>query len=392
MRRTASVISLSVIALLALIGVATCSRSEPEVMLLPVKIVWSDNFRLVDSHGETYRLPRKAVGVSPLINNCFSLTEPSGAVSAYRLRADGTSTLIANGLKACGIMNAGYMPVITGDGVVAVMDAFGRPVFRLPRVGGYRVEQCSAMVTDGLLWFGDSRGLWGAVDMKSRVVVTPKYLTEPQFGSGYALAVEQGEGDNFEFSVIDTRGNETYSFPDGLYPVSYTMKYSMIACEDSQGRKCLVSVEGNIVSLPHSVKEIRDFSDKYVIFSDAAGLWGLMTLDGDVVISPKYSTISFGVTGELLVSNAQSYFITDYKGRRVADFSNVDEVFCIGGESATMCSPFGYVGRSGALFTLYDGSACRVGDDDFVYLDDAAVMSFPEPLSVDNAPEGTQRR
>lgn len=370
--------------LLAFVLVA-CSDAVPEISYLPGKVVWSDSWLMVDEHGDAHKAIGGAVSVSAVVNDCFSAVNTDDKVSVYRFRGDGSCQEVLSGLRGCGFMTNGLIPLITGDGCVAVADGFGRVRLRLPAIGGRRIMHCSSVMVNGLLWVSDSRGLWGAVDMQGNMVVDFRYGAEPQYCNGYALGIEPQGGESFSFSIIDSRGEVCYKFPDGIYPLNYSIKGGMIACEDSHGGKYLITLSGTLMPLPSIVAEIKDYTANYVIFSDSNGMWGIMTIGGEIILRPKYSSLSFGVGDELLASNSQKYFLVDYSGYRLADFDGFDEVVYIGGANEAVNSPFCYLARDGALWTLFDRKGRRVGNDDYVCLDYTWLMSYPEPLFV-NAP------
>ena len=325
---------------------SACRGSEARMEGVPVKIVWEEDWCLVNPSGTLIYENMISGEISPIVNGCFNITDEQGSVGVYRATSAPRAISGLQGLKSAGYYSEGVIPVFTADGVLRVCDGFGRERFHLSEIGGSKVVAASAIFSEGILSVGNERGMWGAVDADGHLVVGARYAAEFMFHNGTAqVSLPEGSGMNTTYRTrfIDRKGHEVAA---ENFPVSGT---------------------------------VTEVSDTYIIYSDADGHRGLARKDGSVMLAPRYNSLEFGSGHLLLASNAQRYYLIDMRGNIVSDFNNADEVVYIGRWGVGRENGFGYAARFGSLWTLYDPTGNRTGRYDYVAIG-RELLSGPEPI------------
>ena len=366
---------------------AGCSgfSSVPEVDYIPEKIVVDQSWGLVDARGDLHADGQYAGEISPVVNGLFSVRNSAGVVSVWRATRKPVVVGELTGLRAAGYFAEGLIPLIDSDGAIRVADGFGRTRFVMTDFAGEKVSGCAARFSDGMLSVCTESGLWGAVDRQGNQVIAPEYLSEFEFFDGHAVVMAETmslSGSTEQIRIIDKSGCETFRFTPSIWPEGRMSASGWIAY-GSPGGYGIVNASGRRRALPPTVCGIHDFDDSSIIYIADGGYRGLMSMDGKIILPPRYNSLDYGAMGLMLASNSQRYLLIDRDGRIVSDFDRADEVVSFEALSRIgMRSRFGYAARFGALWALYDVSGNKVGNYEFSWLDISLITDVLQPLNV----------
>lgn len=276
---------------------ASCS-GKSGVQYMPAKDDEHEGWGLIGADGEFLFEDEFDNCPSPAVNGIFYVKEGSG-YSAYR--AEKHPELIGDltGLKYCGYYNEGLMPVVHKDEHITFVDDKGRTKFVLDKVDTLDVFQAMPMFMNGRCSFATSAKRWGVIDTNGNVVISPKYLSPIIFIEDYVIALN---GDDERFVVLDRDGNETAVINEPLdHATVFHDGYAVAVKVNDDGAKWFtVNAAGVVKELPSSIIRVYGFNDKYIVYEDEAYKCGIMTVDGNVTVRPKYSAIYITANGKFL--------------------------------------------------------------------------------------------
>lgn len=369
----------------------SCSRSphQPTIDRLPAKVLWEENWSFVTPDKVTWRGNLDDCYISPVVNGfCFAAHSDS-TVTLFDVHSSPESLgWRLNPLRDAGFMASGAVPIVTCEGGIEVYDVFKYQRIPLREINGRKVVACSRIYRSGLLSVCNDLGQWGAVDRAGNVVVAPRYSDELIFNEGIAVAtvknVSAGEESYRQF-ILDSEGNILYSFPPDRYTNGlHTANRIVFADGERWGVMNIDGTEARL--LPTVVNGIDAFDGTHLIYKNENSHRGLMTADGKPLIIPTYNSLEFTSKGQLLASNAQHYFLINYRGDEVCRFDGADEVVYLGRSSDSVFkSRFGFAVRCGALWALYDEAGCRCAMPEFVTISFDILFGL-EPMRAEGVP------
>lgn len=176
----------------------------------------------------------------------------------------------------------------------------------------------------------DGIPIYGAINTKGEVVIEPKYYKLDYFGSGlyYAIAIDNYK-DNSDVDILDNTGRVMFSFKENDYyirqdngntrPFYFTFKDGYGVLSDYSGYEwVIVNREGKELLKSDGTKGVAKYSDcrsnKYFMFGDKEGGYGIMDIKGKVVIPAEYHSIAWLEKDMFCGSKDGKRVVSDYKG------------------------------------------------------------------------------
>ncbi|MCM1349001.1 MAG: hypothetical protein NC338_06265 [Firmicutes bacterium] len=360
--------------------VACNDASDAEIDRLPVRVIWEEDWGLVNARGRILDDNGIAGKVSPVVNGFFSVRDSAGLVTLYRASAEPAVLSELTGLLDAGFFNNGLVPVVLPSGEFAVGDGFGRVRFKIKEISGKKVTACAGMYRCGVLAVCNDAGLWGAVDKEGRTAIEAGYVSELVFCNGLAIGVERlsGVSDKFGYSIINNRGDVISTLPTDFYMENPVINHGYAVWSNGHAWG-LADSQGKLTELPMDVCGVEAVNGTHLIYIGRSGLRGVMTVDGRMVLPDRFNSLEFASSGVLLASNARHYFLMDLKGNEILRFDDADEVISLSSSiDGAFKSKFGFAVRSGSLWDLCDISGCRVGNYEFAVLDFSYIYGVPQ--------------
>lgn len=385
-------------------SLVSCSGGgSPEIEYFPVQSEKDADWGMIGPDGKYLFKEKFQNRPTIAINGFFTVAEDDG-ISVYT--ATETPKVVGDleGLSSAGIMSEGMIPVTRNGERITYCDKEGNTLFTLEPYKGNEIVSVNSMFHDGLAIFSTEAGLYGAINTKGEVVVEPKYSSINFFSEGYAGAyLKNRQDDNDEFSddnktgvILNKQGEQVAKIKNCT--LTSLMKHGLIS--GTKGERCgFFDKDGEFKKMPDRVKAIGMFNERYFVYRNDDYKYGVMNMDGDVVIRAKYESIEIMPSGDrfLCKSDKNKAFIVNIDDEREATISDVENVYVLKTECETIDfttkfeilagndNEYYFYNLNGEKITktdLYDVSIYFNRDVDSDYCDiDKAVAEFIKPLS-----------
>ena len=318
---------------------ASCSSerdTDYRIEYIPVKLENDSDWSFISKDGKIKYENEFNNRPSYVINGLFSVEEGNG-LSVYR--ADGDKPEFIKGLenlREAGYYNYGLLPVCFPGKRISIVNIEGNEQFELLPVKGKEIISCSPIFLENMLRVETEDNKIGYYNTNGDCVIPPIYSWGGDFSEGKAVVLKDST-----WFAIDKKGNKLFSFKKGLYPPFYYLllpsynKFDRICMEDEDGRFYMYDGKGEVTKLSNKIKDMREYTDKYLIFVSESEGTGLMSVDGEVIIRPKYASLSFYGKNKLLACRKdKEWEILDYSGDKIntldySDVSHIDGLHCI---------------------------------------------------------------
>lgn len=198
---------------------------------------------------------------------------------------------------------------------ISIINRKGEVVVTLPN----DVTRASAF-NDGLAAF-QKGGVWGYMDESGKVVIEPQYSGYTPFSGDNAIVSVEKDGKE-EIRGIDKSNEVLFSFSADKYDkvASFHNGYLAVQKDDRiilLGKEGAEAVKSSKMEAygPDAVWKYWVNDDKLTYCND--GEWGLMTLDGETLIRPKYRTLVYLDANRYLAESEGRWNIIDAEGKEI---------------------------------------------------------------------------
>lgn len=319
---------------------SSCSgHDDARISMLAVKATGSESWQMTDP--DRNQALDTLFGHRPTmaVNGFFSVKADNGTISVYTSGSASRPVLIAGGLASAGCMTGHRMPVSRVNSRIELIDPRGHTTGTLLPVDGCEITAAAPYFTDGLLVFAadvNGKTRFGAIDTDCNVVIRPIYDALHPFRHGTALAMRKAKGGKKResYALISTAGDTIYAFPDKMTPLSDGVWRETMPVKN--GNKIgFINVRGVFRSVPDSVKEIGQFTDRFFVYTNRHSRQGVMTIDGKDIIPPRYSEITifnnryFLARGKKSEKSPLCIMALDYEADTVAVFPGAEKIMSL---------------------------------------------------------------
>ena len=199
-------------------------------------------------------------------------------------------------------------PVSVKGKPIQFIDKDGNVKFDLDRVDGKKVEAVTNF-TDGVAIFSAEGGV-GLFDNKGKVIVNPEYLFIKDAGDGKYLAIEKKYKDakdpeDVNITILSKHGNVLGEIEGRKYSNLLPCFSGDNLCVEKRTsgdnhRWGVIDVKGNeVLPMINKMDNVTEFLGKKFIF-EKDDQYGLMNVDGDIIIRSKYKNLTFSGADGLL--------------------------------------------------------------------------------------------
>ncbi len=352
------------------LGIAGLWNSEDELEYIPVsedgerwgflgrdhKVVLADEFKHKPS---------------AVVNGHFSVREGKG-YALYKF--SGKRPEVVKGcdnLECVGVFRGGLAPVTKKGKRISVINPQGETRFELNPVGGKEIKVCALGFTDGRLMVINEDGKMGFVDEKGNYVVRPTYDDANPFNEGVAIVAREKDNGK-RYSVINEAGEVIFNMRDSYRPIKddvgdalggslmYNGGYIFVRDDD---RILAIDKKGESRKMSSKVKDVHDWDDEYIVFSNESGEQGVIDYDGERIVSPKYERIQIIGNDDFLCVDDDKARIVNGKGETTATIDISD------GKCICLDPAIGIAAQEKSSVNFYKLNGERVCDTDFKDLD-----------------------
>lgn len=358
---------LALLAILAALPFSSCNKGDiDKVSLIPVQVS-KDKWSFIDRNGQTLFENEFKNMPTVVYNGVFSVEEKEGLYTVYRVNNDNLDVVGSlEGLKSAGYLEDGLIPVAFPKERVSVYDGNGNKKFDVSPVNGHEVTEVAPGYREGFLAFRTDEDKWGFLDKNGNVAIKPIYDHVSNFEAGRALVAKTDDDGNDIVSVINTKGEPVYKIKPDQRPVMQILNGCVIASEDD--KSYVYDKDGKITKFSSKISDITLTDGKYVIFHNDDYEYGVATMDGEILVRPKYQDIIFsnvnfftlsipGTSDGFLCQKDNDILLLNTKGEEVAVYEDC--------ESLLPAGKFGYFVKDDKYWSLIDKDGKLKSKDEF---------------------------
>lgn len=286
----------TVLTALSLSLLTSCAPNGDRVVVeaLTAQETGDSRWGMIDTDGKMMFTDEFDGTPSSVMNGVFTVNESDG-ISVYRA---GTSPQLIKGLDGlydAGFYTDGLIPIVRPESRIELVDIKGNIRFTLDPVDGHEISSVNGFYSDGVLLFILDNGKVGALDTDGNVVISPIWNTIYWFSEGVAVASRDDEREGAVY-IIDNKGNELCRLASSLHTDAYHFRHGKIAGYkgSSDDRTAgFINTKGEFARVQGDVYSISEWSDTYFTYMSRKqdGKMGVMTMKGEVLISPRYDNI-----------------------------------------------------------------------------------------------------
>lgn len=357
-------------------GMASCGSGSDEKLKLdyiPVQAREDAKWGFVGPDGKMLYEDEFKKTPSPVINGVFTVEE-DGGISVYEA-TDKKPTLI-KGLEElvdAGVMNDGVIPIVRKNERIKLVDKSGKEKLVLDPIDGNEIIRVSSCSENGLLKFVLANDHTGVMNTSGKVLIEPKYLAITYLYEDRYLALQYGEPDSLgvkpvNYYLLDEKGKEIVKFKDVMAPTTRFVDGKCLVMKSDDEIPGYINKSGEFTKLPAKIVKMDGYFDgKLFGFETEEGNCGIMNIDGEIVIRPKYRAIAPIPDGKYIVKNDNNqWFILNKDGEKetVLDYMEVmiplsvqgygGEFEMIGAEKKHRIDLYDYAGKAISQESFYN--------------------------------------
>lgn len=365
---------------------------------LPVKTDKNSNWGMVGPDGKLLFEDEFEEEPTPVFGGVFAVKESKG-YSIYA--ADAKPRIIGDleNLVEVGIMSEGVIPATRKGERIGYYKADGKLAFTLEPVNNKEIVQVASHFTDGIAVIRDEDGNYGAINSDGKVIIEPKYVSmSSEFSDGLAVAIpkaDPAQTDSVEepeniIVIVNKKGEELAKLKLREATIYDTAHDGLFAGKKND-RYGFFNKKGEFKKMPEKVKAIGWFNSKYFTFCNDDEKWGVMDMDGEIVVRPKYEVITLLSSGDkfLCESDNKKTYIVNTSDERITTFEDIDVIPMDSYLAYIGChTDFGFIGKEGHSVSFYNEKGESTIKNDFyeIGLNSSSIV-MSDYINIDGAAE-----
>lgn len=358
-------------AMLATLLVASChdssSSADGDVQYLAVQTESDGKWGMVDSEGKLLFADEFKNEPSAVVNGYFSVRE-GDHYTLYSASAKPEVVPGCDDLESVGVFKDGIVPVTHKNSRITFIDGKGNVKATLNPIGGKEIVGCAVYPSEGLLGFKTEDDKCGYVDKNGNVVIDPKYNMVSAFSEGLAMVLTE-KNDETVVLVIDNKGQEVFRMKKDLHPETNMFSDGLLVARNSDDQWGFVNKKGEFTKVKGSVKRIGDYNSSLFAFMNDEYNWGVMDMNGETLIRPKYGYINLLPDGNFFVKDDDKYYLMDKKGDKIQTLDDYSYV------NAINKGKFSFIAQDKSTYVLLDKNGSPVGKEEFKGINYSSTVS-----------------
>lgn len=359
MLKKSYVLFLAVMAALFVVSCQDSSLSElsDEVEYLPARTEKDGRWGMVGSDGKLLFEDEFENMPSAVVNGYFSVKE-GDFYSLYSASAKPALVKGCDDLTAVGLFRDGVIPLVHEKQRITFVDGKGKVKATLNPINGKEIAGCFAYPTEGLFGILTEDGKAGFVDKSGKIVIKPVYDRVYPFSEGVSIVVKTTD-DKDHYIAIDKKGKELFRLKNGLDPVSKVFFDGLMVAKNSDEQYGFVDKKGEFKKVKKKVKKIGDYNKTHYAFKDDEYKWGVMDMNGEIVVRAKYNSVAVLPDGNFLVEDDDEYELLDKKGEKIITIDDYRKIVPI------KMGDFAFIAKEKSTCVLLDKNGKPVGKEEF---------------------------
>ncbi|MDE6339894.1 MAG: WG repeat-containing protein, partial [Muribaculaceae bacterium] len=252
---------------------------------------------------------------SMVINGVFTVEE-DGGISVYEATAK-KPTLIPGleELVDAGIMNDGVIPIVRKNERIKLVDKSGKEKLVLDdNVCPFEIIGIEACSTDGMFIIQIYNECFGVINTSGKLLINTiftdiTYLSDNRF---------LGKSIKGDYLLLNNKGKEIAKFDEKMTAGSKFIKGKCLVLKGDDKIPGYINRSGEFTKLPAKIHRFTGvFDGKVFGFETEDENTGIMSVDGEVIIRPKYKMVAQIPDDKYIVSNDDDqWFILNKNGEK----------------------------------------------------------------------------
>lgn len=302
------------------VALASCSKpSTIEINALSAQQEGDSNWGMITPDGKMLFSDEFANRPSSVFNGYFTASEEDG-LAVYKAEKHPTLVPGLDGLYDAGFYSEGLIPVTRQNSRIEMVDKDGNTKYTMMPIDGREVTHVNGFFNGGVCQFQLEDGHIGAINPAGDVVIDPIWTNINWFNDGVAYATRDDEREGAIY-IIDNTGEELCRLASSLHPFTYLFMYDISPAYKGSGDERIVGFinkNGDFARVSSKINEISEWTNDYFTYTNNEGKYGVMKMNGDVLIRPKYETLLIiGDNRFLARKNSETYAIVNLEGDEI---------------------------------------------------------------------------
>lgn len=348
-------------AMMASMMVVSCQNSsssvEGDIQYLAVQTESDGKWGMIDSEGNFLFADEFKNEPSAVVNGYFSVQEGE-SYSLYSASAKPTIVPGCDDLASVGVFRDGIIPVTHEKSRITFIDGKGNVKATLEPVGGKEIIACTSYASEGLFMFITEESKLGFVDKDGKVVIEPKYDDGNPFSEGIAI-VKTEKNDEPVFMAIDKKGQEVFRLKKDFSLSTHEFSDGLLVAKNSDDQYGFINKKGEFTKMKGKVRGIGDYNASLFAFMNDDYQWGVMDMDGEIIIRPKYGSVNLLPDGNFFVKDDDKYYFIDKKGDKIKTIEDYDYI------TALNNGKFHFIAQDKSTYVLLDKNGDPLGKEEF---------------------------
>lgn len=294
--------------------VAACGKSG-KVSYLAFKADEKDRWGLISVDGDVLFENEFQEEPTAVLNDRFFVRNSSGLYECYI--AEEKPKKIGKEYVSVTDFIEDVAPVVEKNQPISFIDKEGETVLVFDRYNNKAIVGISNF-SDGLAFFKTEDGLYGYVNTKGKVTISPSYKSAWGFSEDRAFVVDKDD----KLCVINKNGDKLFNIDTRKTKILNPKKYSeglitFISNDDESG--CLNAKGEKVIKESSKYKHILSFSGEVAPYYDGH-FCGLINKKGESVIRAKYQSVGFCTERLACVQDQDKWGIVNYENEIVCPF------------------------------------------------------------------------
>lgn len=309
-------------AVLMLCGCDQKGGGEERTEYIAVQMSEGDNWSIIDKDGKVVveeEYPAEAF-ISAIRDGVFWVHQ-DGKFQLFSIEnpkqpiTDDEFTSVTN-------FNGGRAAVTIANQPIRIINVKGATVATLSE----NIRYCFPFSNDGYAIFRTFDNKSGIINASGKIVVNAEYSSLESISEGVALAQKAPE--DKEMLILDMNGKQQGEINTEKYNLRFAglheSKFLAMPQDTENGSVIALDKNGKKLFDIKKAKEVpwdEYYKGGYLVFGNGKGKWGVADDKGEVVIRPKYDTMTNIGNGEFYAKKGDKMGVVNAKDETIIDFN-----------------------------------------------------------------------
>ena len=316
--------------IISMMGLFTSCGSKGELTAdyIPFKLDKEDGWGLMDKDGEPLFSDEFDGEISPAFEGVFFARGEKGTYSLYKAEKKPVLISGCEDLVDAGYMTEGVIPIVKKSSRITFVDKKGKEKFTLMPHKNKEITEAGSYFLYSKTWIETEDGKRGVINSDGKVIVEPIY-DRVNWYKDFIVAkkIEEGEDKTTTTTILlDNNGKEIKKFKNKSF-INITGiegTFGLVSEDDENPSIYLMDKKGEEIKKYSTKKDTPIyFADKYYIYRDEEGNYGIKSRDKDeTLVRAKYDGIASIDDKTFLVVKENKWKLINIKDEEIKSFGD----------------------------------------------------------------------